>query len=173
MQAPKPQVSTFANEDVSPLRSGPDVAHKCRAGPPVCPPAIRRRSNHQRCHVRCRSRSIAEAPQRLKVMRTRSTQTVRTVGERRADALKSQAGASIRTAALPRSLVALYRLQSGGRTPPVCFLRSFESSFHTLIPLHARKHSRREGDYRRRVEPFQGMSVILMTPEKLKSWKKL
>ena len=27
--------------------------------------------------------------------------------------------------------------------------------------------------YRLWIEPFQGMSVILMTPEKLKSWKKL
>ena len=141
MQAPKPQVSTFANEGASPLWLGPDVGHKYRAGPPVCVPAIRRRSNRQCCRVHCRGRSISEAPQQLKETRTRSTQTVSTVGERRADARRTQAGASIRTAALPRSLLASYRRQGGGRIPPV-LLRSCESSFQTLIPLHARKRSR-------------------------------
>src|SRR5271165_5411031 len=173
MQAPKPRVSTFANAGRSPLRSDPDVAHKCRAGPPVCAPALRRRSNHQRCRVRCRSRSIAEAPQQLQETRTRSTQTAKAGGKRRADALKTQAGASIRTAALPRSLVALYRLQSGGRTPPVCFLRSFESSFHTLIPLHARKHSRRGGDLSSSDRTIPGNVGYTDDARGIKSWEKL
>src|SRR5260370_4157104 len=109
MQAPKPQVSIFANEGVLPLWSDHDGGDECRAGPPVCASAIRRRANHERCRVLCRSRSIAEARQQLKETRTRSTRTVRTVEERRADALRTQASASIRTAALPRSPVASYR----------------------------------------------------------------
>src|SRR5271165_4840615 len=143
MQAPKPQISTFANEGVSPLRSGPDVGRSGLAGPPICASAIRRRSNRQRCRASWGSRSIVEARQHLKETRTRLAQTVGTVEERRADALTSQASASIRTAAVPRSLVASHRRQGGARISPVCFPLSLESSFHPHIPLHARNHCRR------------------------------
>src|SRR5208337_4358387 len=115
----------------------------------------------------------AEAPRQLKVTRTRSTQTVRTVGERRADAPRSQASASVRPASLPRSLVASYRRQGGGRTPPVRFLRSFESSSHTLIPLHARKHSRRGGDLSSSDRTIPGNVGYTDDARGIKSWEKL
>jgi hypothetical protein len=164
MQAPKPQVSIFANEGVLPLWSDPDVGHKCRAGPTVCAAAIRRRANQQRCRVLCRSPSIGEAR-----TRTRSTLTVRGVGvgERRADARGLKQALQFGQQ--------LFRVRLSRRTDAKAAVAFHLCVFSGPLKAHFTPYSLRcaktlpteGGDYRCRVEPCQGTWVILMTPEKV------
>ena len=145
MRAPKPQVSIFANEGVSPLWSDPDVGHKSREGSAWLrfsdPSALKSSAlSVLSKSVDCRGFAAVEADANTVDRQTAERETAM---ERRADALKTQANVSIRPAALPRSLVASDRRQGGARVPPVCFFWSLASSLPTPIPLHARNHSRR------------------------------